>query len=110
MTRRDCWRGVACQPAQREALTPINKQPISQVMSDRLYDYLLAHTREPEVLRRLREETATMSAARMQISPEQGAFMALLAQLLSAKRYLEVRGGPGGPHRTRLAKPHAHLL
>lgn len=46
--------------------------------------------REPDILRRLREETATMSSAGMQISPEQGQFMALLARLIGAKRYLEV--------------------
>jgi caffeoyl-CoA O-methyltransferase len=46
--------------------------------------------REPDVLRRLREETAAMRGAGMQISPEQGQFMALLARLIGARRYLEV--------------------
>jgi predicted O-methyltransferase YrrM len=46
--------------------------------------------REPDVLRRLREETATLKFAGMQISPEQGQFMALLARLTGTKRYLEV--------------------
>src|SRR5688500_1250445 len=46
--------------------------------------------REPDVLRRLREETATMKFAGMQISPEQGQFMTLLARLTGAQRYLEV--------------------
>lgn len=46
--------------------------------------------REPEVLRRLREETAAMPLAGMQISPEQGQFMALLVRLTGARRTLEV--------------------
>lgn len=46
--------------------------------------------REPDVLRRLREETAPMRLSVMQISPEQGGFMALLARLIGARRYLEI--------------------
>ena len=60
-------------------------------LSGPIYDYLLhASLREPEVLRRLREETATMPMARMQIAPEQGQFMALLIELIGAKRTLEI--------------------
>ncbi|MEB3309183.1 MAG: class I SAM-dependent methyltransferase [Snowella sp.] len=46
--------------------------------------------REPESLRQLREETAKLSMARMQISPEQGQLMALLVQLMGAKKTLEI--------------------
>jgi predicted O-methyltransferase YrrM len=46
--------------------------------------------REPDVLRRLRAETAPLEFAGMQISPEQGQFMALLVRLIGARRYLEV--------------------
>ena len=46
--------------------------------------------REPDVLRRLREETGKMDHALMQISPEQGQFMALLVELLGAQKALEV--------------------
>ncbi len=46
--------------------------------------------REPEVLRRLREETASHPMAQMQISPGQGQFMALLVHLINARRTLEV--------------------
>ncbi len=61
------------------------------VLNDTLYDYLLSVSlREPDVLRRLREETAEMPQGKMQISPEQGQFMALLAELISARRYLEI--------------------
>lgn len=60
-------------------------------LSDDLYAYLFEHSvREPDVLRRLREETARDSMARMQIAPEQGQLMQLLVRLMGARRYLEV--------------------
>jgi len=60
-------------------------------LTDTLYDYLLSVSlRETDLQRRLREETATLSMARMQISPEQGQFMALIARLTGARRCLEV--------------------
>ncbi len=60
-------------------------------LSPALNDYLSAVSlREPEVLRRLREETATHALANMQIAPEQGQFMALLARLVGAKNVLEI--------------------
>jgi len=46
--------------------------------------------REPEVLRELRRETALDENANMQISPEQGQFMAMLVKLLGAKRTLDI--------------------
>ncbi|HEX4593884.1 MAG TPA: class I SAM-dependent methyltransferase [Bryobacteraceae bacterium] len=56
-----------------------------------LLDYLGRVTlREPEILRRLREETAGHPHAAMQVSAEQGQFMALLIHLLSARKTLEV--------------------
>ncbi len=60
-------------------------------VDDRLYDYILANTlREPPLLKELREETAKLPQAMMQISAEQGQFMALLVQLIGAKRTIEV--------------------
>jgi predicted O-methyltransferase YrrM len=60
-------------------------------ITERLYAYLLDHgVREPEVMRRLRRETASLPGAGMQISPEQGAFMRLLAELIGARRAIEV--------------------
>jgi len=60
-------------------------------LNDTLYDYLLSvSSRESVVQRRLREETARLPQAGMQITPEQGQFMALLAKLIQAKRVLEV--------------------
>lgn len=47
--------------------------------------------REHPALKTCRDETIAMGGiARMQISPEQGAFMGLTAQLMNAKRYIEV--------------------
>ena len=63
----------------------------SITLTDKLYDYLLSVSlREPPLLARLREETAALPMAAMQIAPEQGQFMALLAELTAAKNYLEV--------------------
>ena len=60
-------------------------------VTDAIRDYLLAVTvREPPLLARLREETQRMPSGGMQISPEQGRFMAFLVELMGAKRYLEV--------------------
>jgi predicted O-methyltransferase YrrM len=60
-------------------------------LDDPLYDYLLSVSlREPEILLQLREETARLPNARMQIAPEQGQFMALLVQLLGATKTLEI--------------------
>ena len=60
-------------------------------LDDSLYDYLLAHTlREHPVQTALREETGRHPYAMMQISPEQGQFMALLVRLIGARRAIEV--------------------
>lgn len=60
-------------------------------LEQNLYDYLLSVSlREPEILTQLRQETAQHPRSMMQISPEQGQFMALLVQLLGAKKTLEV--------------------
>jgi predicted O-methyltransferase YrrM len=61
------------------------------VVTDAIYDYLVRATlREPPILARLREETAKLPNANMQIAPEQGQFMALLAELCGAKRAIEL--------------------
>lgn len=60
-------------------------------LTDSLYEYLIdVSLRESHSLLALREETAAMPQAGMQIAPEQGQFMALLARLSGARRYLEV--------------------
>ncbi len=60
-------------------------------LDDTLYRYLLDHSmREHPVQRALREATAAHPRAQMQISPEQGQFMALLVKLIGARRCIEV--------------------
>ncbi|HEX3652198.1 MAG TPA: class I SAM-dependent methyltransferase [Rhizomicrobium sp.] len=59
--------------------------------SDALFDYIVrVGAREHPLLRRCREETARHPHSGMQIGPDQGAVMALLAQLIGARRYLEI--------------------
>ncbi|NEP19133.1 MAG: SAM-dependent methyltransferase [Leptolyngbya sp. SIO4C1] len=56
-----------------------------------LYDYLLSVSlREPDVFHQLRQETAELPGWGMQIAPDQGQFMALLLQLISARKVLEI--------------------
>ena len=70
-------------------------------LSEVLYAYILNNSlREPDVLRRLREETeATNPHAIMSISPVQGQFMMLLLRLIGAVKTLEV----GRVHRLQFA-------
>ncbi len=57
----------------------------------RLHGYLLEHSvRESAVKRRLREVTAGLEWSGMQIAPEQGQLMALLVELIGARRILEI--------------------
>lgn len=63
----------------------------SITLTDSLYDYITrVSLREPPLLQRLREETARHPLANMQIAPEQGQFMALLVQLMGARKALEI--------------------
>ncbi len=60
-------------------------------ITDDLAEYIRGVTlREPEPLRRLREETEDHPHASMQTSPEQGQFLHLLARLAGARKTLEV--------------------
>ena len=55
---------------------------INYLFDDDIYDYLkTVSLREPPLLKRLREETATLPGSIMQIAPDQGQFMALLAKI-----------------------------
>jgi len=63
----------------------------TEKLTDELYEYLLSISlREPDLLRRLRDETGKLEDGRMQISPDQGQFMALLVELLGARNVLEL--------------------
>jgi caffeoyl-CoA O-methyltransferase len=61
-------------------------------LDERIDDYLMNNSlREPDVLRRLREETvASNPHAEMAVSPIQGQFMTLLVKLIGAVKTLEV--------------------
>jgi predicted O-methyltransferase YrrM len=60
-------------------------------LTDALYDYVLAHSlREHPAQVALREATRDHERASMQISPEQGQFMALLVKLMGARNAIEV--------------------
>ncbi len=61
-------------------------------LTDELHDYMVAHgSRQDEVLRRVQEETAAMGEISvMQIAPDQGAFLTLLAKLTGAREAIEL--------------------
>ena len=67
------------RPASRRGLLHSWHVQSHARLDDALYAYLCEMSlREPLVMRRLREVTATLAEANMQIAPEQGQFMALL--------------------------------
>ena len=60
-------------------------------LDDSLYHYLLdVSLRETPLLKRLRDETQALPMARWQVAPEQGQFLALLVNLIGARRVLEI--------------------
>ncbi|MBV7535175.1 class I SAM-dependent methyltransferase [Duganella sp. sic0402] len=60
-------------------------------LTDALYDYVLAHSlREHPAQAALRAATRDHERASMQISPEQGQFMALLVKLSGARNAIEI--------------------
>ena len=60
-------------------------------LDDRLIGYLRSvSVKDTPILAKLRAETARQKMAVMQISPEQGQFMALLVELMGARRTIEV--------------------
>jgi caffeoyl-CoA O-methyltransferase len=70
----------------------MSDQPKSFQLSPEIHAYLIEHGTPPDALQReLIEETRRLGGiSMMQIAPEQGAFMTLLARLIGARRALEV--------------------
>ena len=61
-------------------------------LSDAVYDYLVAHGTPPDDIQRgLIDATAKLGDdAQMQIAPDQGAFMTVLARLIGARKAIEI--------------------
>ena len=61
-------------------------------LDERLHGYIVDHgARQDDALRRVQEETAALGdVAAMQVAPDQGAFMTLLARAIGAREILEV--------------------
>ena len=63
----------------------------SELINPKAIDYILNNSlREPEILKRLREETASHPNARFQVPPEQGQLLQLLVRMTGARRTIEV--------------------
>ena|SRR5437868_5288017 len=63
----------------------------TNLLPEDVYRYVLdGFVREPPVLARLRERTASVQWSEMQISPEQGQLLALLVRLMGAVHCIEV--------------------
>ncbi len=62
-----------------------------ELINAKAIDYILKNSvREPEILARLREETASHPNARFQVPPEQGGLFQVLIKMTGARRTLEV--------------------
>ncbi len=70
----------------------MSDQPKSFHLSPEVHDYLVAHGTPPDAIQReLIEETRKLGPLSiMQIAPEQGGFMTLLARAIGARRAIEV--------------------
>ena len=70
----------------------MGKDPKSVQMTAALHAYLVSHGTPPdEIQRALIDETRALGdTSVMQIAPEQGAFMTLLARILGARRAIEI--------------------
>jgi hypothetical protein len=81
-------RALSGEPDGTASLDPA-KDSIS-LAPCQIQPYIDMSVDEPKVLRRLREETAGLPSANMQIASDQGAFMAFLIELIGARRCIEV--------------------
>ena len=61
-------------------------------MPDSLFSYIVSHSREPEGLKALREETQRLypRCPTMAVGPDQGAFLGWLVEALGVEKAVEV--------------------
>jgi caffeoyl-CoA O-methyltransferase len=63
---------------------------VKTTLSPEALEYLAEHARQDELLARVERETAAMPRSGMQITPDEGALLTVLAQLVRAEDALEV--------------------
>jgi caffeoyl-CoA O-methyltransferase len=63
---------------------------IKAQITQELVDYLARHSRQDDVLARVERETASMPNAQMATTPDEAAFLTMLARLVGARRALEI--------------------
>jgi predicted O-methyltransferase YrrM len=62
----------------------------TQLITPDVYQYVLRSSREPDVLARLRQATASVPHSVMQIGADQGQLLALLVKSIGARRCIEI--------------------
>lgn len=62
-------------------------------MPDVLFNYVVGHIREDELLVRLRRETAAMPKSQMQISPDEGQLISFMVKLIGVRPAWAAGGG-----------------
>ena len=63
---------------------------VKTTVTEGVADYLARHSRQDDVLARVERETAARPDAMMQVTPDEGALLGMLARLVGAKKALEV--------------------
>jgi caffeoyl-CoA O-methyltransferase len=64
--------------------------PIKQEPNEAIAEYLIRHSRQDEILKRVAAETAAMPDAEMMSPPDEAALLTMLARLVGARRAVEV--------------------
>ncbi|KAG6552914.1 hypothetical protein Mapa_005570 [Marchantia paleacea] len=82
-------QGHIGQPKSARANLPFPRKA-NELSDSRVIQYVQAQVREPEILRNLREETNKMHGSGMQVTPDQGQFLAMLVRLMCAEKCIEV--------------------
>ncbi|XP_031394831.1 uncharacterized protein LOC116206176 isoform X1 [Punica granatum] len=90
--RGKCWCSTTTTTTRPVVVADDKNYGDKQVISvtPALYNYILSNVREPQILRQLREETASMRGSQMQVSPDQAQLLAMLVQIMGAQRCIEV--------------------